>query len=293
MSIEITVGANIVRAPRRAAIRMMGMMVMQMRPSHSDTTGRRRSMGCTHGGPIGWNHVRSGPARTQRWLGCRHLLPGVDFRHAPNPSASQPRILVAVSPTVHGPLDQAPFSPQTWIQIRQSPSDRVALGFVAESIAAVLVFGAAGSRINAIFGLELGRQMVHIDRFHITSDRVFHLHPISRILKRDPLHTIIVLAHHQRRGCGNRSWGCIRIRSASAGRAGMQRSAIALRNAGRVMGRADRTRGRPLQRRWIERSLHHRRLHFGPRTVRHAGWMPRLLRGRRRRMLHRRRSLLM
>lgn len=269
------------------------MVMMQMRPSYSDVAGRGRSMGCAHRGHIRGNPGWSGPTGTgQRCLLCGIWgLPASQFGHPPNAPTAQPGILIAVPPAIHRPLDKASLPSKTRIQFRQSPSDRVAFRFVDQSVAAVLVFVTACPGIYAVLRLKLGRQLLHIDRFHIAPDLVFHLDSISRILKRNPLHTVVVLAHYQRCRRGNRSGCCIRIRPASAGRAGMQRSAVALRAGGRVVTGRGRTRGRSLQRCRIERSLHSGRLHFRPRAVRHAG---RRRRGwGRRRMLHRRLSLLM
>jgi hypothetical protein len=255
-------------------------------------------MGCTHGGRTrgdpGWaGTVGAG----QRWLCCRHLLPVVELGHAPNSPAAQPGILVAISPTIHRSLNQASLPSETRIQLGQGPSDGVAFGFINEPIPAVLVLIATRSWINAVFRLEFGGQLLHVDRLHVASDCIFHLHAVSGILKRDPLHAIVVLAHHERRRRRNRSWRCVRVSSAPTGWAGMQRSAIALRTGLRAVIRTDRTRGRPLQRCWIERSLDHGRFHLRARAVCNPrGLLLRLRRRRRRRrrlVLHGRLSRLM
>lgn len=250
-------------------------------------------MRCTHRGRSGRDPGGSGPAGPgQRRLRCRHMLSVMNFGHSPHPPASQPLILVTIPPTVYRPLDQAPLSLQARVQLRQRPSDGVALGFVDQPIAAVLILTAAGSRIDAVLRPKLGRQLLHVDRFHIAPDRVFHFHSIARVFKRDPLHTVVVLVNHQRRRRRNRSWRGGRTRSTPTGRAGMQRCAVALRTGGRIVTGTDRTRGRSLQRCWIERSLHHRRFHFRSRAVCHpGGW--RLLGRRLWLMLHGRLSLLM
>lgn len=149
----------------------------------------------------------------------------------------------------------------------------------------------ARPRIYAILGLKIDRQLLHIDRLHITPNLIFHFHSISRILKRNPLHAVVVLAHHQRCRRGNGSRCSVRIRAASARRAGMERSAVALLAGGRVVTGRGRTRRRSLQRCRIERSLHRRWLHLRPRAVRHASRRRRRWGGRR--MLHGGFSLLM
>jgi hypothetical protein len=245
-------------------------------------------MGCTHGGCTrgdpGWaGTVGAG----QRGLCRRHLLPVVELGHAPNSPAAQPGILVAISPTIHRSLNQASLPSETRIQLGQGPSDGVAFGFINEAISAVLVLIATCSRIHAVFRLEFGGQLLHLDRFHVASDCIFHLHSVPGVLKRDPLHAVVVLAHHERRRRRDRSWRCVRIRSAPAGWAGMQRGAIALRTGLRAVTRTDRARGRSGQRCWIERSLDHGRFHLRARAVGHPrGLLLRLRRRRWRLVLH-------
>jgi hypothetical protein len=45
----------------------------------------------------------------------------------------------------------------------QCPSDCVALGFVVQAVAFVLVFGAASARVHAVLGLEVLRKLVDVD----------------------------------------------------------------------------------------------------------------------------------
>jgi len=109
----------------------------------------------------------------------RYCFPVVDFGHPPHSSAAETRVLVAVSPAVHRALDEAALASETWIELSQSPTHRVALGFVVQSVAFVLVLGATCPRVNAIFRLELLRKAVYVYRFYVASNGVFHLDAVS------------------------------------------------------------------------------------------------------------------
>src|SRR5690606_10615329 len=75
---------------------------------------------------------------------------------------------------------------------------------------------AASSGIDAVLGLEVMRQVIYIDRLNIAPDGIFHLHPITRVLERNPLDAIVVLSHNKRSGRRNRSGGSIRIHRAAS-----------------------------------------------------------------------------
>jgi hypothetical protein len=140
---------------------------------------------------------RRSSSHVARWLRRESLAP-VQFGHPPHASASKSRILVAVPPAVDGSLNESTFPSQRGIQIRKSPTDGVALRLINKSIAFVLVLAAASPRIDTVFCLELLAKIVHIDGFDVTTNSIFHLHTISRILKRDPLYSVAILSHYER-----------------------------------------------------------------------------------------------
>ena len=118
--------------------------------------------------------------------------------------ASQPEVLVAVPPAVHGPLNEATLRPQTRIELRQGPPNCIALGLIVQTVSFVLVFATTRTWIHAILILELGTERVHIDRLDIAPDAILHLYPISRVLKSNPLYPIAVLSDHK--GSRGRNW---------------------------------------------------------------------------------------
>lgn len=87
----------------------------------------------------------------------------VELGHSSNTSATQSRILIAVSPAVHSSLDQSSLATEAWVELSQSPSHRVTLSLVNQAVTAVLVLAAAGTRIDAVLGLELGAQAIDIN----------------------------------------------------------------------------------------------------------------------------------
>jgi len=170
-----------------------------------------------HASRSAWTHVPRGwhPCRP-RWAGhvrivccCLNSFASVDLGHSSNPSASQSRILIAISPTVHSSLNQSSLSAQTGIQFRQCPSNRVAFRLINQSVASVLILAATGSRIYAVLRLEFRRQCVNIHRLDIASNRIFHLDAITRIFESNPLNSIVVLSHNQRSRCWD--WARCRI----------------------------------------------------------------------------------
>lgn len=160
-------------------------------------------MSCGHGCGSG---SKSRPTRTghmgtgmRRALDLLLLLAAVHLGHAADSSASEPGILVAVAPAVHGALDQASLAAQRDVELRQGPSDPVAISLVNQAVSAILILGAAGPRVHAVLLLELGRELVNVDRLDVAADGVLHLDAVARVLKGNPLHAVAVLPHDQRR----------------------------------------------------------------------------------------------
>lgn len=172
-----------------------------------------------------WAHVSRWlhpcwPSRTAshvRGMGSRlNRFAIADLRHSSDSSTSQSRILIAVAPAVNSSLNQSSLSAKTRVQLCQGPTNGVAFGFIHQSIAAVLILAATSSGVNAVLSLEFWAESVNIDRFHITSDCVFHLYTVARILKGNPLNTIVVLSHDQRCCCWNWTRGSIWIHPTGA-----------------------------------------------------------------------------
>lgn len=124
-------------------------------------------------------------------LACVHL------GHTSNTSASQPGVLVAISPAVDSSLDQAALAAQGRVQLGECPAHRVALGLVLQAVASVLVLGAARAGVDTVLCLELCRELVGIHRLDIASNGVLHLDAIPRILESNPLDAVAVLSDHQ------------------------------------------------------------------------------------------------
>lgn len=147
-----------------------------------------------------------------RTMRCRiHSFPTANLRHPPYSSASQAGILIAVTPAVHRPLNQPSLSPQTRVKLCQCPAYSVALGLVMQSIALVLIFRTAGPRVHAVLRLKILWKGNCFHRLDIAPDRVFHLHPVSRVLESDPLHAVLILPHNKRCRGGNWTGSSIRI----------------------------------------------------------------------------------
>jgi len=87
--------------------------------------------------------------------------------------------LVAVAPAVYGALDQASLSAQARVELGQCPSYGVALGFIVEPVALVLVLVAARARIDAVFCLEFLGKLVDVDGLDIAPNCVLHLNAVS------------------------------------------------------------------------------------------------------------------
>lgn len=132
----------------------------------------------------------------------------VDLRHASNSATSKPHVLITVPPTVNRPLYQSALFAQVGVQLRERPSDRIALAFVVQPITLVLILSAACAWVNAVGRLELLAQFINVHRFDVASYRVLHLHAVARVLESDPLNAIVVLSHHEgcRRGYRTGGW---------------------------------------------------------------------------------------
>lgn len=75
-----------------------------------------------------------------------------------------------------------------------------------QPIALVGIFADAGSRIDTVVGFEVLGELININRLNVTTNGVLHLDAITRILKSDPLHTVVVLAYDKRCSSRNRTW---------------------------------------------------------------------------------------
>ena len=130
-----------------------------------------------------------------------HRLAIIRFRHALDSPTPQPRILMRIAPTVDRPLDEPPLAPETRVELCQRPSDGVALCLVDEPVAAVLVLGAAGARVDAVLSLEVLRQGLDVNVLDVAADGVLHLDAVAGVLEGDPLDAVCVLPDDERRGC--------------------------------------------------------------------------------------------
>lgn len=119
----------------------------------------------------------------------------VHLGHSADSSGTQPGVLIAIPPAVNCSLDKTPLAAQRWVELGQRPADGVAFRLVLESVAPVLVFGAACAGVYTVLGLKLGRKLVGVDGLDVAADRVLHLDAIPRVLKGYPLHTIPILAN--------------------------------------------------------------------------------------------------
>lgn len=88
-----------------------------------------------------------------------------------------------------------------------------------QSVALVLILVATGSWVNAVCRFEFVAQGCRVDGLDIASDLVLHLDSVPRILKCNPLYTVLVLTNHKR-CCGRDGSGssCTGIWSRSSGR---------------------------------------------------------------------------
>ena len=131
-------------------------------------------------------------------LCSRNVLAVVQLGVSSDSSTSQFGVLIAVPPAIDRTLDQASFAAEAWIELGQGPSHGVALRFIVQAVASILVLATAGARVHAVFRLELGIEIVGVDRLDVAADRVLHLDSVSRVLKGNPLDAVVVLPDHQR-----------------------------------------------------------------------------------------------
>lgn len=75
-----------------------------------------------------------------------------------------------------------------------------------QAIALVGIFADAGSRIDTVVRFEVLGELINIDRLDVTANGVLHFDAITRILKSNPLHTVVVLAYNKRCSSRNRTW---------------------------------------------------------------------------------------
>jgi hypothetical protein len=133
-----------------------------------------------------------------------HSLPTANLCHPPYSSASQARILVTVTPAIHRALNQPPLPSQTWVELSQRPSHSIAFCLVVQPVTLVLIFGTARPWVHAILRLEFRCKCVCVHRLNVATDGVLHLHSVSRVFERNPLHAILVLSNDKR--CRGRYW---------------------------------------------------------------------------------------
>lgn len=129
---------------------------------------------------------------------CLDLLSVVHLGHSSHSSTSKSRVLVAVAPAVYGSLDESALASEGNIELCERPSNSVAVGLIHEAVSAVLLLGAAGSGIDAVLLLELGRELISVDRLDIAANGVLHLNSVPGVLESNPLHTVAVLSDHKR-----------------------------------------------------------------------------------------------
>jgi uncharacterized NAD(P)/FAD-binding protein YdhS len=85
-----------------------------------------------------------------------NLLSLVHLRHATDSSTAESGVLVAVAPAVHSSLDEASLASKGNVKLSQSPANTVAISLVHQAVAAILILGAACSRVDTVLLLEFG-----------------------------------------------------------------------------------------------------------------------------------------
>lgn len=174
-------------------------MSRTLRPRHRWGARQTRAHGACS------RHMRRG--RSHR------LLAIVDLGLAADSSTAQTRVLVAIAPAIDGALDESALTAQRGVQFGKCPAHGVALSLVDKSVTAVLVFVAAGAWVDAVLRFEVLAESVHVDGLDVATDRVLHFHPVPRVLECNPLHSVAVLSHHERRSGRDRAWSGARARS--------------------------------------------------------------------------------
>lgn len=179
--------------------------------------------GFAHAWRTAGTHVGRGRHRTAAVGTTRHVLGGlvrrgslhrlaiVNLGHPAHSPAAESRILVGVAPAIHGALDESTLPAQARVQLRQCPSHGIALGLVHQAVTPILVFAAARTGVDAVLRLELGAEGIHAHGLDVTSNGVFHLDAVARILKRNPLHPVVILPDHQRRRCRDGAGGRVGV----------------------------------------------------------------------------------
>lgn len=125
---------------------------------------------------------------------CLDLLSVVHLGHAAHSSASKSRILVAVAPAVDSALDQASLASEGDVKLCKGPTNTVAVSLVHQTVSTILLLGAASSGINTVLLLELGGELLNVDRLDIATDGVLHLDSVPGVFESDPLNTVAVLS---------------------------------------------------------------------------------------------------
>lgn len=143
-----------------------------------------------------WHPWWSAGACHVRRMRCLSSLSSADFCHSSNTSASQSGILITVSPTVDSSLNETSLATKTSVQFGQGPSNCVALSLVNQSIASILVLAAASAWIDTVLCLEFGVEVINIYRFYVASNGILHLDAVPRVLKRNPLNTVVILSYY-------------------------------------------------------------------------------------------------
>lgn len=143
---------------------------------------------------------------------CLGGIPSVDLRHAADSPAPEARVLVAIPPAVDSTLDQPALLTQIGIQGSKRPADAVAFSLVVEAVAFVLILAATCARVHAIRSFEFLTQIVDVYRLNVAADRVLHLHTVTRVFERNPLHPVVVLTNNQRCRRRDRTGRCTWVR---------------------------------------------------------------------------------
>ena len=146
------------------------------------------------------------------WASRDRLIPRIHLSLPPHASTPQADILVAVSPTINGPLNQTSFSTEALVELSKSPSDSIALGLVVQPVSTIIFLSATCSRIDTILRLEFSTEFFHIHRLNVTTDRIFQLDAITGVFESNPLNAIVILLYNQRGCCWNRTWSRAVIR---------------------------------------------------------------------------------
>jgi hypothetical protein len=146
------------------SIGVLGMVVMELWSTHPTHTRLAHVARTSRShAPRWWHPCRAAGASHVRGVSCRlNRLSIVDFSHSSNASASQSRVLVAVSPAVDGSLNQTSLSTKAGVQLSQSPANGIALSLVNQTVSSVLILAATSTRINAVLCLKFWAQSIHI-----------------------------------------------------------------------------------------------------------------------------------